>query len=136
MVRLLLVILPLAFLIYGLIDCIRSDSADVRSLPKAAWVLVIVLLPLIGVAMWLIFGRPSYTPQPSAYPRQSMAPDDDPDFLRNLETARRHRAEAERLRKLKEELEARQAKLPDKKPGDDDAAQDGTNRQDKPGSTS
>ncbi len=135
MVRLLLVILPLAFLIYGLIDCLRTDSADMRSLPKPAWLLVIILLPLIGVALWLIFGRPAYSPQPGSYPRPSMAPDDDPDFLRNLETARRHRAEDERLRKLKAELEARAAKLPDKKPGDD-AAQDGTNRQEKPGSTS
>ncbi|MCY0903986.1 PLD nuclease N-terminal domain-containing protein [Arthrobacter sp. H14-L1] len=133
MIRLLMVILPLAFLIYGLIDALRSDAADVRSLPKTAWVLIIVLLPLIGVVLWLIFGRPSYAPQSNAYPKLPVAPDDDPDFLRNLETARRHRTEDERLRKLQADLAAREAKLRDDKP-DDDGARDGTNRQDKPGS--
>jgi hypothetical protein len=35
-----------------------------------------------------------------AYPQHPTAPDDDPDFLRNLEQ-RRRQAEAERLRKLR-----------------------------------
>ncbi len=128
------VIFGVVLFIYGLIDCIRSEPADVRSLPKAAWILVIVLLPLVGVLLWFFLGRPQYAAavgtsggsgpaprgqSPSGRPHQFVAPDDDPAFLRNLEVTRAHKAEAERLRKLKAELEAREAKLREQHPNDE-----------------
>ena len=50
---------------------------------------------------------------PAASPNysRSLAPDDNPEFLRNLAVDRAQKLEAERLRKLKAELEAREAKL-------------------------
>lgn len=120
------VIFGVVLFIYGLIDCIRSEPADVRSLPKAAWILVIVLLPLVGVLLWFFLGRPQYAtatsgtdggsgpaPRGPSYPgrpKQFVAPDDDPAFLRNLEVTRAQKAEDERLRKLKAEFDAREAK--------------------------
>lgn len=127
-------IIPIAFVVilfvYGLIDCLRSEPSDVRSIPKPAWVLIIVLLNVIGVALWFLFGRPQYAAaassqgptsggqsssqrgsSSSASYGRSVAPDDNPEFLRNLEVDRSQKMEADRLRKLKAELEAREAKL-------------------------
>ena len=116
--------------VYGLIDCLRSEPSEVRSIPKPAWILVIVLLNVVGVGLWFLFGRPqsaatTSSPSqklgtPSAGPRspaaspnysRSLAPDDNPEFLRNLAVDRAQKLEAERLRKLKAELGAREAKL-------------------------
>ncbi|NVM93476.1 PLDc N-terminal domain-containing protein [Arthrobacter wenxiniae] len=125
------VIFGVVLFIYGLIDCIRSEPADVRSLPKPAWIIVIVLLPLVGVLLWLFLGRPRYAAAvgsptsaqrgPSLMGRSSQfrAPDDDPDFLRNLEVTCAQKAEAERLRKLRAELDAREAKLREQHPNDE-----------------
>lgn len=118
--------------VYGLIDCIRSEQRDVRTFPKAAWVLIIVLLNVVGVILWFLFGRPQYSEKasvprggsspsrqvPSSYGRPT-APDDDPEFLRNLALNRAQKLEAERLRKLKAELDAREAKLREEHPNDD-----------------
>jgi len=127
------VIFGVVLIIYGLIDCLRSEPSDVRSIPKPAWVLVIVLLPLIGVILWFFFGRPQYAAsgtgasgsvgrtatgphRPSAPGRapRFVAPDDDPEFLRNLGVSRAQKLESERLRKLQEDIEAREAKLREK----------------------
>lgn len=125
--RYLPIIIGVIVFIYGLIDCIRSEPSDVRSLPKPAWIVVILLLPFIGVLLWLFFGRPQYSEVSAApaaqsknvAPRRSLAPDDDPEFLRNIEIARSQKAEAERLRKLKEELDAREARLREDQPNDE-----------------
>ncbi|MGA7204824.1 MAG: PLD nuclease N-terminal domain-containing protein, partial [Specibacter sp.] len=95
------VIFGVVLFIYGLIDCLRSEPADIRSIPKPAWLLVIVLLPIVGVVLWFFFGRPQYAaagpnpanrpvagprgPSPSARPTRFVAPDDDPAFLRDLD---------------------------------------------------
>lgn len=132
-------IIPIALgvvvFVYGLIDCIRSEPRDVRSIPKPAWVLVIVVLNVIGVGLWFLFGRPQYAvsgsnaqmggspathrPQASGSYGRSVGPDDDPEFLRNLEVDRAQRLEAERLRKLKAELDALEAKLREEHPNDE-----------------
>ncbi|WP_125612962.1 PLDc N-terminal domain-containing protein [Specibacter cremeus] len=109
--------IPVVFLvvvyIYGLIDCLRSDPRDVRSVPKPVWLVVVILLPVIGDVLWFFLGRPQYDTAPAApsgaVSRGPVAPDDDPAFLRNLESSRKNQAEAARLRKLKDELEAREA---------------------------
>ncbi|MDD0859392.1 PLD nuclease N-terminal domain-containing protein [Arthrobacter alpinus] len=55
------VTLGVVLFVYGLIDCIRSSEAnDVRSIPKPAWILVIIFLNVIGVGLWFLFGRPQY----------------------------------------------------------------------------
>jgi Phospholipase_D-nuclease N-terminal len=118
MVRYLPVILVLALFIYGIIDCVRSSATDVRGISKTAWLVVIVLLPVIGVALWFALGRPRMVAPatgrtPAAPPRRTVAPDDDPEFLRNLERQRRNQAEAERLRRLKDQLDARDAQQRD-----------------------
>lgn len=108
MPRVLPVLIVLVLTVYSLIDCARSETSQVRKLPRTIWALLIVLLPVIGSLAWLIAGRPrnpglaqgrtSQTRPPA--PNRPTAPDDDPDFLGNL---RRRLEYDEKLRKWEEE---------------------------------
>jgi hypothetical protein len=44
--------------VYCLIDILTSRSSDVRNLPKWAWFAVVLLVFIVGAALWLAFGRP------------------------------------------------------------------------------
>lgn len=113
MLRLIPLLLIVGLELFALIDCLRSERSDVRSLPKPAWVLIIIFLPLVGLVLWFTLGRPRYGHQTPAARPVVRAPDDDPEFLRNLDIARRQKTEEERLKKLRDDLEARERKLRD-----------------------
>lgn len=118
---LFLVILGIAVIIYALFDCIMSRSNAVRSISKPAWILTILLVPLLGAGLWFLFGRPREGGRPAPRtPRRPTAPDDDPQFLRNLEIRRRQEAREAELRRREAELRAREE---NKK--DDGTASDG-----------
>lgn len=111
MPRAILVILLIALIIYAAIDCIMSDSAKVRGVPKSAWIAIIILLPVMGALLWLVLGRPvghAPTQQPRKHPT---APDDDPNFLKNLETRRRQQAKEAELKAKETELRNRERRL-------------------------
>ena len=97
--------LGVGLLIYAVIDCSRTPDEDVPpSLPRTGWLVVIILLPFIGPAFWLIASRTEdgtgtprgpgggTTPRaqsgggPAGTTRKGgpVGPDDDPDFLRGL----------------------------------------------------
>ncbi|GEO94892.1 PLDc N-terminal domain-containing protein [Kocuria turfanensis] len=95
--------LAVGVIVYSLIECARTDSAAMRGLRKGGWIAVIVLLPLLGALLWLFLGRPRGTADSSA-PARGKGPDDDPQFLRNLEERRRQQEQAEKLRRWEEEL--------------------------------
>ncbi|MFI2565685.1 PLD nuclease N-terminal domain-containing protein [Paenarthrobacter sp. NPDC018779] len=120
MLRVVGVVVVLVVFVYALIDVIRTDSRSTRGISKPAWIVVMIVLPVLGAILWFIFGRPYG--RPSAKPVRSYptAPDDDPEFLRNLENRRRNQAEEERLKKLKAELEAKERKLKDSQSPDTD----------------
>jgi hypothetical protein len=103
MPRVAIAVAILAIYVYGLVDVIRTDGRLTRGFSKTTWIIMVALLPLIGAALWFLIGRPraSAVVQP-VYKQHPTAPDDDPDFLRNLEQ-RRRQAEAERLRKLRDD---------------------------------
>ena len=100
MVRLYVVlgVVAVAFYIFSIVDCALSDRVQVRTLPKAAWVLI-VLIPIIGGILWLVFGRARRGSVGTG--ARGMAPDDDPEFLGSL---RRKRDQDERIRRLEKEL--------------------------------
>jgi hypothetical protein len=96
-VKVLLVFLAFGLLVYSLIDCSRTPQAAMPStLPRAAWVVVMILLPIVGPLYWLVASRtdknrgPGSAPRggrpgPSSGPsRRPIGPDDDPDFLHGL----------------------------------------------------
>lgn len=100
----------------ALISCLSvEDKSTIRGLPRFAWVLVILLLPLAGPAAWFLGGRPVRAGRPFGWsvpgwsePPRPKAPDDDPEFLRSLgrSTSRPSRdREEELLRRWEEELQ-------------------------------
>lgn len=93
------IVLLTAITLYGVFDCLLRDREHIRIMPKWAWALVILLVPVFGVVLWYVFGRSSFKPRAESGP---VAPDDDPEFLRRIaddveaeKRRRRHRAEAE-----------------------------------------
>lgn len=120
MLRVVVPIVVLVVFVYGLVDVIRTDARLTKGISKPAWIVVQIVLPVVGAVLWFIIGRPRATSAAPASYRHTVAPDDDPEFLRNLEVRRRQQAEAERLKKLKDELEARDHKL-DGGPGSGEA---------------
>jgi len=97
----LFVIVPLVVLaldVFAVVDVIMTDPRRVRAVPKVVWVLLIVLLPIIGVILWFVIGKER---RDKGGERRTVAPDDDPTFLRNL---RRDEEQDERIRRLEQEL--------------------------------
>ena len=84
MLRYLPAVLTLALTIYCLVDAIQTDERAVRSLPKMAWLMLILLFPLVGPVAWLIAGRPPKGPRVIRSRPRPRGPDDDPDFLKDL----------------------------------------------------
>ncbi len=107
LLRVALAVAVLVIFVYGLVDVIRTDGRLTRGISKPAWIVVMIVLPVVGAILWLLIGRPRGTSGQQQSRRHPTAPDDDPDFLRNLEARRRQQAEAERLKKLKDDLDAK-----------------------------
>lgn len=117
MVRLLFLlgVVVAAFYIYSVVDCASFDHRRVRGLRKPAWIVVILVLPVIGGALWFLIGR---GPRRGSAQKRGVAPDDDPDFLNKLG---RDRKQEERIRRLEEELSRLEDKGDSDQPGRKDA---------------
>jgi len=119
-------IIALFVIIYALVDCLRTPPYSVRSISKPAWVLSILLLPLIGALLWFFLGRPRSSDAPEQYrapgsSSRTSAPDDDAAFLRRIEWEREQQAKDAELKKREDELKKREGKKDDGgKPDDED----------------
>jgi len=90
-------------MVAAMYDCVTTDPGDVRNMPRIGWILVILLLPGVGGAIWYIAGRPLPPPDEMMHPARRkvaaqdadteemprqperfVAPDDDPEFIRGL----------------------------------------------------
>jgi Phospholipase_D-nuclease N-terminal len=119
-VRLVMILLPLALAIYAVIDCIQTDDGEVRNLPKFVWILVILLFWIVGPIAWLLAGRPprerrgrtgpwlgtGTAPHPGYERRRPVAPDDDPEFLAQL--GQSNAEDEQMLKRWEEELRRRE----------------------------
>ena len=83
----------LVLLVLALISALAADR--VRAMPRALWVLIILLVPVLGPLAYFLWGRPQpvHGEGPLRRPHRPSSPDDDPEFLRsmNTEQARRDR---------------------------------------------
>jgi hypothetical protein len=121
----------LAMLVIALIDCLATDGHEIRALPKVVWVFVILLFSPLGGITWFVAGRPQHAAAgarremgrpgagfPGASRPRQVAPDDDPEFLRNL--ARTSRADEEMLRNWEADLRRREEEMKRRKADDAD----------------
>jgi hypothetical protein len=87
----------LLFWIWALLDCIATDAAQCRNLPKVFWIVLIVIIPDIGALVWVLLGRPERTDRHSgssdyAAPRRPVGAEDSPQYETNpIITDRRSR---------------------------------------------
>lgn len=102
----------LVMAVYCVLDVIRRPAEEIRNLPKAAWLVLCLLFPIVGGIAWLTVGRPPRAANPphrgnkgvpAEYDRPGRAvatnPDDDEAFLRRLrERAEEQRRQAEKHR--------------------------------------
>jgi hypothetical protein len=83
----LVVVVPVVLAIFCLVQVAQARADLVRTLPRWAWAVLIVLVPVFGAVAWLVIGRPVGPRRAGPPPqerRRPLAPDDDPDFLRGL----------------------------------------------------
>jgi hypothetical protein len=122
------VLIGVALWIFCFIDVLFHDESHVRTLPKLAWVFIVLLLMDLGAILWLVLGRNwSKTPVGAGQTRNSLFsrgtashgtrsrfpeydrpgryvpanPDDDEEFLASLRVRaeeQRRRAEEEKRR--------------------------------------
>lgn len=102
----------------ALISCLSvEDKREIRGLPRAGWVLVILLVPLAGAIAWFLAGRPLAAGVAGPgwrvgagfpEPRRPTAPDDDPEFLRTLDQRTGGETDDELRRRWEEDLKRRE----------------------------
>ncbi|MGI5165458.1 PLD nuclease N-terminal domain-containing protein [Spirillospora sp. CA-253888] len=97
MAYVLLALLLVGVWLFCLFDILTTDERDVRYLPKVGWLLVTLLFMLAGSVLWLLLGRPrgaarvpadgpvEETGPQAPRPPAPKGPDDDPEFLRDLD---------------------------------------------------
>ena len=100
MLRALFYVIPIVLAIFAVVDCVQTPDDELRGLPRFAWLLVILFIPIAGPVAWLMVGTDhgDADRQRSAWPagpgnnepglrrpvRRVIAPDDDPEFLSQL----------------------------------------------------
>lgn len=127
MAAVVIALVQILLAVYALVDCLRTDKSDLPGrLPRAFWLLIIIVLPLFGPLAWIVIswaskaesadGRIEIPRNPldifrgsgersrSQEPDIPEAPDDNPDFLFSLEAKMRREklareAEEEALRR-------------------------------------
>ncbi|MEU4424049.1 PLD nuclease N-terminal domain-containing protein [Actinoplanes sp. NPDC024001] len=92
-VNTLLFLIVVALSVVALIDCLATDRARIRSFPRGAWAILIMLCPVAGAIAWFRAGRALSAGDIHAAPQQRgpIGPDDDPEFVRQLAEAIRNR---------------------------------------------
>jgi hypothetical protein len=122
----LLFVLEIVLAVLALISCISAYQGEVRTLPRFAWVIIILLIPWIGSILYFAAGRPvpeTRAPATVSRPRpalteperpRQLAPDDDPTFLKAID-AQTRRSDEELLRRWEEDLRRREDELRKKK---------------------
>ncbi len=102
----------LALWVYCLFDVIASESMLVRSLPKMAWLLLVLFLGVIGAVAWLLLGRPlnaGWRPGDTEYRQpagRAWSPEDDPSWGSGTQSS-----DERRLSQWEADLERRERDL-------------------------
>lgn len=79
------IVFMLVWAVFTTVFAASANKAEVRLLPKWLWVTLCALVPFFGGLLYLMVGRP-LRPQTKGFGGSGrvIAPDDDPNFLRDL----------------------------------------------------
>ena len=98
-----LILVALGMWLYCLFEVLSTNEGDARHLPKFAWFLIVLIGFDLGAIAWIVFGRRRgfVTADVTAWPPEfllsddgagqepaapaPLGPDDDPEFLRQLD---------------------------------------------------
>ncbi|POX36560.1 hypothetical protein C3486_32960 [Streptomyces sp. Ru73] len=131
MLRVLMILVPLALSIYAFIDCVTTDEKHVRHMPKVLWAILVLLFPLVGSVSWLIVGkdRAALAAGGGGAGRGRggwVAPDDNPEFLQSLsarERAQQRDADEALLKDWEADLKRREEELRRRESGEPEAGE-------------
>lgn len=102
----------LLFTVFVTVFAASAKKNEVRNLPKWLWIVLCIFVPVIGGLLYLALGRPLGGPKSRSGRTKVIAPDDDPQFLRDLS------------KRLKEEPAAEPEKAPEDGKTDEDPEKD------------
>lgn len=132
MAAVVIALVQILLAVYALVDCLRTEKSDLPGrLPRAFWLLIIIVLPVFGPLAWIVISWASKAESPdgrveiprnpldilrgssqSSQPQEveiPQAPDDNPDFLFSLEAKmRRERMAREAEEAAKKRAEKKQ----------------------------
>jgi len=97
-VELVLGLVAIALWIYSLVTCVMTPESQVRGVPKAVWLVGIVLLPLLGSVLWLGVGRQRGAPRSPRTPRSA------PGYAAPAPRGYAALSHEERIRRMEEDL--------------------------------
>jgi apolipoprotein N-acyltransferase len=74
----------LLFTVFVTVFAASANKNEVRNLPKWLWIVICLFVPIVGGLLYLALGRPIGPSKPRYGRTRVVAPDDDPQFLRDL----------------------------------------------------
>ena len=112
--------LLIALWLYCIFDVIATDEILIRSLPKMAWLFIVIMIPDIGSIAWLALGRPQFAgwrpgDTEGRATRRVVGPEDRPDFSPGSGSGS---ADAGRLQAWEDDLQRREPEFRRRKPED------------------
>jgi len=94
----IVLLLHVSLMVVALVDCLSAGEKGIRTLPRAAWIFLILLASPVGAFAWILLGKPLAPARPhrvggrngvrhGVERRRSMrpfGPEDDPAFIAGL----------------------------------------------------
>jgi hypothetical protein len=105
----------LIFTVFVTVFAASAKKNEVRNLPKWAWIVICLFVPIVGGLLYLVLGRPIGGPRNRFGKTKIVAPDDDPAFLRDL---------SEKLEKENPETQKPESKTDPEEDSGDGASKD------------
>lgn len=84
-------LLELALVVFCIVDVLNHRDERPHEVPKVVWVIIILLFPFVGAAVWIALRISSANRQTRRPSGPVLAPDDDPQYLIWLREQQRRR---------------------------------------------
>jgi hypothetical protein len=97
----IVLLLHVSLIVVTLVDCLSADERGIRTLPRGAWIFLILLASPVGAFAWFLAGQPApairarsgRVLRPAGVERRRavrpFGPEDDPAFIARLASTAR-----------------------------------------------